>query len=77
MEENDYTKKILCGCILGKFMWQNVSLRGCKWLGHFNTRGVIQDIKRVNADAKSSTTTVKFQEWMPIRGLIRYKQQGK
>ena len=50
---------------------------GCKWLGHFNARGVIQDIKRVNADAKSSTTTVEFQEWMPIRGLIRYKQQGK
>ena len=47
---------------------------GCKWLEPFNTRGVIQDIKRVHADVENSTTMVEFLEWMPIRVLIRCKK---
>ena len=46
-----------------------------KWLGCFNTRGHIQDIKRTNADVASSTTMVEFQEWMPIRVLTGCKKQ--
>ena len=45
----------------------------CKWLGHFNARGDIEDIKRVNANVESSTTMLEFQEWMPIRVLTRCK----
>ena len=47
------------------------SFRGCKGLGHFNARGVIHDIKRVNASVESSTTLVEFHEWMSIGVLTR------
>ena len=50
-------------------------LEECKWLGCFNARGDIQDIKRSNVDADISTTMVEFQEWMPIRVLTRCKKQ--
>ena len=49
-------------------------LEGCKWLGRFNARGDIEDIKRVNADFESSTTMLEFQEWMPIRVLTTCKK---
>ena len=48
---------------------------GCKWLGRFYGRGVIQDIKRVNVDVEASTTMVEIQEWMPIRVLNSCRKQ--
>ena len=57
MEENDNTH---VKNSMWMYPWEahvaESGFEGCKWLGCFNGRGVIQDIKQVNADVESSTT---------------------
>ena len=61
MEENDNTH---VKNSMWMYPWEaHVSERGfegCKWLGHFNSRGDIQDIKRTNANVERSTKMVEL-----------------